>query len=48
VASGGGAERVIQNCASSSAHVYLPASGADLSEAFKAIGRDITRLRISR
>ena len=48
VASGGGAERVIQNCASSSAHVYLPASGADLSEAFKAIGRDITRLRISK
>ncbi|MBB5660989.1 TadE/TadG family type IV pilus assembly protein [Brevundimonas halotolerans] len=48
VASGGGAERVIQNCASSSSHVYLPASGADLSEAFKAIGRDITRLRISK
>lgn len=48
VASGGGAERVIQNCASTSAHVYLPASGADLSEAFKAIGRDITRLRISK
>jgi len=45
---GGGAERVIQNCASSSAHVYLPASGGDLSDAFKAIGRDITRLRISK
>ncbi len=48
VASGGGAERVIRDCASSSRHVYLPASGADLTEAFKAIGRDITRLRISK
>ena len=48
VASGGGAERVIQNCASSSRHVYFPSSGADLTEAFKAIGRDITRLRISK
>ncbi|MBL0946630.1 ubiquitin-activating E1 FCCH domain-containing protein [Brevundimonas sp.] len=48
VDSGGGAERVIRDCASSAAHVYLPASGADLSDAFKAIGRDITRLRISK
>ena len=35
-------------CASTPANVFLPASGGDLSEAFAAIGRDITQLRISR
>lgn len=39
--------QVLNACATSGA-AFLPASGADLSEAFKAIGRDITRLRISR
>lgn len=39
--------QVLNACASSGA-AFLPASGADLSEAFKAIGRDITRLRISK
>lgn len=45
---GGKAENVMQSCASSPAHVYLPASGGDLSEAFAAIGRELTQLRISR
>ena len=39
--------QVLNGCASSGS-AFLPANGADLSEAFKAIGRDITRLRISR
>lgn len=43
---GRGAE-VLNGCATSGS-AFLPASGADLTEAFKAIGRDITRLRISR
>jgi len=45
-ANGRGAE-VLNGCATSGS-AFLPASGADLTEAFKAIGRDITRLRISR
>jgi Flp pilus assembly protein TadG len=45
-ANGRGAQ-VLNGCATSGS-AFLPASGADLSEAFKAIGRDITRLRISR
>ncbi|WP_439477279.1 ubiquitin-activating E1 FCCH domain-containing protein [Brevundimonas sp.] len=46
--SGGAAEDVMQYCATSPDHVYLPASGGDLSEAFAAIGRELTQLRISR
>ncbi|GLS02075.1 pilus assembly protein TadG [Brevundimonas denitrificans] len=48
LASGGEAEDVMQYCATSPDHVYLPASGGDLSEAFAAIGRELTQLRISR
>jgi len=48
LASGGAAEDVMQYCATSPDHVYLPASGGDLSEAFAAIGRELTQLRISR
>jgi Flp pilus assembly protein TadG len=48
VASGSSAADILARCASGSDHAYLPASGADLTDAFKAIGRDITRLRISR
>jgi Flp pilus assembly protein TadG len=44
--SGRGAE-VLNGCATSGT-AFLPVSGADLTDAFKAIGRDITRLRISR
>ena len=35
----------MQSCATSPDHVYLPASGGDLSEAFAAIGRDITAIK---
>ena len=45
---GGEAEDFMQYCATSPDHVYLPASGGDLSEAFAAIGRELTQLRISR
>lgn len=48
ITAGGNAERMLGRCATSPAHVFLPASGGDLSQAFAAIGRDITRLRISR
>ncbi len=47
LAAGGAAEDVMQYCATSPDHVYLPASGGDLSEAFAAIGRELTQLRIS-
>lgn len=39
---------LLADCASTPANFFLPASGGDLSEAFAAIGRDITQLRISR
>ncbi len=48
IAEGGEAEELMQDCATSAQHVYLPETGGDLSEAFNAIGRDITRLRISK
>ena len=48
VSSGSSAANILAQCATSSNHAYLPASGADLSDSFKAIGRDITRLRISK
>lgn len=42
------ATNFINSCATSSEHVFLPSSGKDLREAFKAIGADINRLRISK
>lgn len=48
VAAGGQAANLMANCATGPDYAFLPASGADLSDAFKAIGRDITRLRISK
>lgn len=42
------AGKFLKDCATTPANFFLPASGADLTESFKAIGRDITRLRISR
>lgn len=48
IAAGGDAADLLADCASSAEHAYLPSSGSDLSQAFVAIGRDITRLRISR
>ena len=48
IAAGGEAADLLADCASSPQHAYLPSSGSDLSAAFAAIGRDITRLRISK
>ncbi|MEJ6790412.1 ubiquitin-activating E1 FCCH domain-containing protein [Brevundimonas sp. BR2-1] len=48
ITAGGQAATLLADCASTPANVFLPASGGDLSEAFAAIGRDITQLRISR
>lgn len=42
------AAAVMAYCATSSDHAHMAVSGADLSEAFKAIGRDLSRLRIAR
>ncbi len=48
VGKGSDAEDVMQACATSSSHVYLPSGGAALKDAFAAIGRDLLKLRISR
>lgn len=48
ITAGGDAANMLQACASTPSNFYLPASGGDLSEAFAAIGRDITQLRISK
>jgi len=48
VAGEGDAAQLMRDCATSPSYAYLPTSSTDLGEAFKAIGRDITRLRISR
>jgi Flp pilus assembly protein TadG len=48
VAANGSAAGVMRDCATGPSFAFLPASNADLSDAFRAIGRDITRLRISR
>ena len=48
IAAGGQAAEILADCATSPSHAHLPTSGSDLSEAFAAIGRDITKLRISR
>ncbi len=45
---GGGAEDLLEYCATTSSGFYNAGSGDELSEAFNAIGRDITQLRISR
>ena len=48
IAAGGDAETLLKYCASTSSSFYNAGSGTALSEAFNAIGRDITQLRISR
>jgi Flp pilus assembly protein TadG len=48
ISAGGGAERLLQYCASTAGGFHNAGSGNELSEAFNAIGRDITQLRISR
>lgn len=42
------AYEVMQQCATSKEHFFTPNKNTDLKEAFRAIGRDITRLRIAR
>lgn len=39
---------LMDKCATSSKHVYLPSGGTALKDAFSAIGRDITKLRLSK
>ena len=48
IAAGGDAARMLATCATSPDYAFLPNSGDDLSDDFEAIGRDITRLRISK
>lgn len=48
VPSNGAAADIMRDCATSSNMAFLPTSGADLTDAFKAIGADIYRLRISK
>lgn len=45
---GSEAATILSTCATDKDKAFLPQSGADLSNNFQAIGRDITRLRISR
>lgn len=45
---GSAATNVMRKCASSPDNFHDASSGTDLKEAFKSIGRDITRLRIAR
>lgn len=42
------AGRFVANCASSADHVFLPSGGGALKEAFAAIGKDITKLRLAK
>lgn len=48
VTAGSDAARILAGCATGPTYAFLPSSGADLSDDFAAIGRDITRLRISK
>lgn len=48
ITNGSDAKTLMEACASDSDHVYLPSSGAALKDAFAAIGRDITKLRLSK
>jgi hypothetical protein len=42
------AQDVMASCATDAAHAYLANTGTELSEAFRAIGENITSLRVSR
>ena len=48
IPAGGGAEDLLEYCATTASGFYNAGSGDELSEAFNAIGRDITQLRLSR
>ena len=47
ISSGSTAANMLAHCATDAQHQYLPSSGADLQDAFKAIGQDINSLRLS-
>jgi len=42
------AEAIMEECATSAEHVYLPDSGSELKVAFKEIAQDINALRLSK
>ena len=42
------AQQVLANCASSPGNAYLPATGAELKDSFKAIAQSISNLRLSK
>lgn len=42
------AQNFIQTCATSTAHVYLPADGAEMKDAFKDIAMKINKLRLTK
>ena len=48
ITAGGDSEALLAYCASTASGFYNAGSGTELSAAFNAIGRDITKLRISR
>ncbi len=48
VAADSQAASILSTCATDREHAFLSSTGADLKEDFAAIGRDITRIRISR
>lgn len=41
------ARNLVNQCATSEAHVHLPSTGADLKQAFRLIAQDLSRLRLS-
>ncbi len=42
------AQDIMTECATSADHLFLPSSGAALKDAFRAIGQEISRLRLSK
>lgn len=48
VADDNNAQDIMRDCATDAEHVYLPSTGAALKDAFRAIGQDISRLRLSK
>lgn len=42
------AQDLVNKCATSSGHVYLPTTGTALKDAFKSIAQDISKLRVSK
>lgn len=47
ITAGSAQANLLSGCATDSTHEYLPASGQDLQDAFRAIGQDINSLRLA-